>query len=133
MKNSLFVLLTLITFGLVTFSCKKDHKHAHVNIEILSPTDNITLSDPANTNINIKFSSEEDLHDIEVILINATTGDSIAPFNPLEIHQHVKNYEFNQSVDLSSYPAGTEFHLEAVACENHECTEKAIKSVHFRK
>jgi hypothetical protein len=131
MKKIILSVLGISLSAIVFFSCTKEHNH--VNIEFLSPVDNATVADPSTVNLKIKFTAEVELEGIEVKLMEDSTGASIAPFNPMNIHEHVKEYTLDETVNLSSYPAGTEFHLDVTACENHDCSEKVTKSIHFKK
>ncbi len=131
MKKIIFFAFGISLSAVLFFSCKKEHNH--VDIEFLSPMDNDSVTNSSAVNIKIKFTAEEELEGIEVKLMEHTSGNSIAPFNPLEIHEHVKEYILDDTVNLSSYQTGTEFHLEVKACENHDCTEKVTKSIHFKK
>jgi hypothetical protein len=131
MKKIIYLAFGISLSAISLFSCKKEHNH--VEIEFLSPVDNATVTDPSAVNIKIKFTAEEELHDIEVKLTEETTGTAIAPFVPLEIHEHEMVYTLDDTVNLSSFPAGTEFHLEVSACEDHDCAEKVTKSIHFKR
>ncbi len=120
--------LFLISF--MALSCKKEHNHTE--IEILSPTDESTIANASAVNIKITLTADEELHDVEISLKKEADTTYIAPFNPMDLHQHSKTVTVDETVDLSSYPAGTEFHLEVEACEDHDCEEKVKKSIHFR-
>ncbi|WCL82455.1 hypothetical protein PPO43_04995 [Saprospira sp. CCB-QB6] len=129
------LLLFVLLFGFS--SCEKDedddhdHDHAEVSINILSPTNDSTVTDPSQTHIHVQVTSDEDLHDIYVYL--QVEGDSsyIAPFGPMTVHEHATTVDIEEDIDLSSYPAGTEFHLEVEACEDHDCEEKETQHIHF--
>lgn len=126
-KWSLLLILPIIV--LVNNSCEKE-KISQVDIQFNSPGNNSTVG--SQVNLDITFSSQEELHDIEISLKNESNQENVPTF-PRSIHQHVNSYNFTESVNLDSYPTGTEFHLEATACKNHDCTEKEIKSIHFIK
>ncbi len=126
-KSTLFLILPFAFF--LNISCEKE-KMSKVDIQINSPSNNATVG--TQVNLNITFSSQEELHDIEISLKKASDHENVPTF-PRSIHQHVNSYTFTESVNLDSYPTGTEFHLEATACKNHDCTEKEIKSIHFIK
>jgi hypothetical protein len=61
-----------------------------------------------------------------------TNGTAVLPFNPLIFHQYAIEYTMDDTVNLASYLAGTEFHLEVKAFDNHYSTEKVTKSIHFK-
>lgn len=129
MKNFLFLLGALFLLGLT--ACDKeedDHDHAHVNINILSPTANQAVERADSVVVQIDLSTEDELHDVDIELKQA--GQDVPPF-PQSIHEHSGSYNFNQVVDLSSYPSGTVFELHVHACEDHDCTELAEEEITF--
>ncbi len=84
-------------------------------------------------NVNIHVSFEWDGSSGEAVAIRLVaenqTNDVILD---LDVDQHDSPYEFEQSVNLSSYPVGTEFHLTASACADHDCNEiQQEASIHF--
>jgi len=127
-------ILPVLAIGLFTFSaCEEDHDHGDVTITFLHPTNNeqIPLAQAGNVEIHVKFEWENGGGEgVKVLLVAENqTNDVIIDFT---VDQHNSVYEFEQDVNLSSYPAGTEFHLEAKACGDHDC-ETFVKeaSVHF--
>lgn len=131
MKKLISISAIFVFVMLAASSCKKDD-HNHVEVEFLSPMDEATVANPAAVNIKIKFTAEEELHDIEITLKKEGDSVAIAPFSPMHVHDHEKTITIDETVNLSSYPAGTEFHLEVEACEDHDCEEKVTKSIHFK-
>ncbi len=130
--KKLLTISTLFAFLLATaFSCKKE-EHNHIEIEFMSPANDATVANAAAVNIKIKFTADDDLHDIEIVLEEEASKAKIAPFNPMKFHKHEKTHTVDETVNLSSYPAGTEFHLEVEACEDHDCKEKVKKHIHFK-
>jgi len=131
MKKFLF---PVIAFGIMTMSaCKDDHDHGHVTITFLHPTNNeqIALAQAGNVEIHVKFEWEGSGGEAVAIRLVAEnqTNDVILDFN---VDQHGNPYEFEQSVNLSSYPAGTAFHLTASACADHDCNDiEEEASIHF--
>jgi hypothetical protein len=126
-------ILPVFALALFTFpACEEDHNHGHVTITFLHPTNNeqIPLAQAGNVDIHVKFEWEgKEGEAVEVYLVAENqTNDVIIDFNN---HQHAKVYEFEQAVNLSSYPAGTEFHLTAKGCEDHDCEEFEEASIHF--
>jgi len=130
-----YLMMALLFAGVLAFTgCNKDdddhNDHNHIEITILSPGDNETVSDPSNVKIHIKFEADDELHDIEIKLHPENdASDLIIDF---DIHTHQKTYEFETMVDLSGYPAGTEFELDIDACEDEACTKKESKHIHFK-
>lgn len=130
MKKIIALSAVFVFLMAAAYSCKKDHNH--IEIEFLSPMDEATVANAAAVNIKIKLTADEELEEVKITLKKEGETNGIAPFNTMEIHQHTKTYTVDETIDLSSYPAGTEFHLEVEACEDHDCSEKVKKSVHFK-
>ncbi len=132
-RFSYFFGVLLASAVLVFSACNKDDDehgdHNHIEITIISPTANQTVADPSAVEVRIAFEADDELHDIEIKLHPVDdASDLIIDF---EVHTHQKTYEFHTVVDLSSYPAGTEFELDIDACEDEACTEKESKHIHF--
>lgn len=131
MKN---LLLSAIALGVLSIvGCDKDDDHDHdhndITINILEPMQDEVITDASNVTIHIMFEGTEDLEEIEIVLYAHENEEmKIIDFDN---HTHAKTYEFLEEVDLSSYPAGTEFHLEIDVCEDHDCTEKVHKHLDF--
>lgn len=126
-------LLPVIAFGVMTISaCDDDHDHGDVTITFLHPANNetIPLAQAGDVEIHVKFEWEDGGEGVVVQLVAENqTNDVIIDF---VIDQHERVFEFEQGVNLSSYPAGTEFHLEAKACADHDCEEIAKEAdIHF--
>lgn len=130
-------LLPALAIALFTFSaCEEehdDHAHSHATITFLHPTDNdtIALADANAVDIHIKFEWEgEEGEAVEVKLIAEGQTDSLViDFN---VDQHENLYEFTEVVNLSSFAAGTGFHLQASVCADHDCTALGqTSSSHF--
>lgn len=134
LKMTYLMMLALFTGAILFTGCDKEdddhHDHNHTEITILSPSDNETVADPTNVKIHVKFEADEELHDIEIKLHpEDDAADLIIDFDG---HSHEKTYEFETTVNLSAYPAGTTFKLNVDACEDHECSEKENKHIHFK-
>lgn len=126
------VLLSLITVSIVALAgCTKEEEHNHVTITFDEPTEGeiIALADAADVHVHIEFAYEVEGEEVEIKL--HPEGDETDLIINHDAHSHDNPIVFMQNVDLSSYPAGTEFHLEAKACENHECTESVTEDIHF--
>lgn len=123
----LVILLGLALFGLT--SCKQEPV-ASAEIEFEEPMAGEIVSDASDVHIHIHFTATNgDLHEIEVMLHpDGDVDDMILDFHH---HDHVEEYVFEQEVDLSSYPAGTTFHLEAVTCLDHDCEEEKMGDIEF--
>ena len=129
------ILLPLFAIGLFTLSgCDEhDHDHGDVTITFLHPTNNeeITMAEAGNVEIHVKFEWEGDAGEaVEVKLIAEVEPEVVIV--DFDQHQHDKVFEFEQSYNLSSYPVGTEFHLEAKGCEDHDCDKYREASIHFK-
>ncbi len=130
MRKLLITGVLLTTMGIIGCNTDDDH-HNHVTITFNEPTDGqlIPLAEASNISINISFVYEEEGEEIEVKLYPANDPNDLIIDH--ESHSHDNPITFMQDVDLSSYPAGTEFHLEAKACEDHDCEESVTEEIHF--
>lgn len=132
MKKFFLPVLALALFALPACEEDHDHDHGHVTISFLHPTDNeeITVAESGNVDIHVKFEwDSEEGEAVEVKLIAEVSPEVV--IIDFDQHQHENMFEFEQAVNLSSYPAGTEFHLEAKGCEDHDCEEFEEASIHF--
>ena len=127
-KNNLYYLFAFLSIGIFFSSCEKE-KHNHITITIEEPVDGETVSDCADVHIHVDFDAEEENHEIEVIL--HPEGDVEDKIIDYDEHAHDQVITFDQSVDLCSYPAGTCFHLEVSACEDHDCEETVTADAEF--
>lgn len=109
----------------------EEDDHNHVTITFDEPTSGqvIALADADDVHIHIEFSFEQEGHGVEVKL--HPEGDENDLIIDYDSHSHDAQITFMQDVDLSSYAAGTEFHLEAKGCENHDCSESVTQDIHF--
>ncbi len=101
-----------------------------VNIEFEEPTAGETVADASDVHIHVHFTAMGgDLHDLEVVLHpDGDVADKIIEFDG---HEHAEEYVFMEDVNLSSYPSGTTFHLEAKACLDHDCAESEFGDIEF--
>ncbi len=126
MKNVLF--LTALSLLFLLSSCKKDEV-AMVNIEFEEPTPNQVVADASDVHIHIHFTSTDELHDIEIKMHpESDVSDLILDE---DIHSHDEEYVFLKDLDLSSYPSGTEFHIEVEVCIDHDCEERETAEMEF--
>lgn len=126
MKN-LFVLALIASVALLG-ACGDSHE---VEVHFHNPTDGavVATADAAALEIEIDFESEEELHEVEIKLYPTDTpADLIIDYDG---HDHEANYVFEQTVDISSYESGTSFTLEAITCEDHDCTENHTEKITF--
>ncbi len=114
--------LFVMGIGLVSFFSCEDHDDDDnnvVSIEIVSPTDGSKAANARSVEVYVKFSASVEMHELEIKLHpDGNSSNNIIDFDK---HTHDKTYEFKETVDLSSFPAGTTFHLEVEACEDHDC------------
>ncbi len=128
-------ILPVLALGLFTFSAcddAHDHDHGHVTISFLHPTDNeqIPVAQANNVDIHVKFEWDSEGGEAVKVKLIAEVSPELVIID-FDQHQHENMFEFEQAVNLSSYPAGTEFHLEAKGCEDHDCVEFKEASIHF--
>lgn len=127
-------LFTLVALGLFVTSCNKDDDHNHDNkitITIEEPTNGATIAiaDCAEVHVHVEIEATDENHEVEIVLHpEGNTSDKIIDFDK---HQHDKKIEFEQEVNLCNYPAGTCFHLEVVACVDHDCDKKETADAEF--
>lgn len=131
MKKVLFAALAISAAGFVGCNTDDPEEHNHVTITFDEPTNGevIPLADAGNVHVHIEFAYEVEGEEIEIKL--HPEGDENDLIIDYDSHSHDNPIVFMQNVDLSSYPAGTEFHLEAKACENHDCSESETADIHF--
>lgn len=129
MKKALWLFLPL--FALISLTaCEKDDDHGDndVTIEFLSPADGATV-DASAVEISIRLTATEENEDSDIYLYAENNPDQILLEH--EVHEHEKVIEFNQTVDLSSFPSGTAFILKVEACLDHDCDEQKEASIRF--
>ena len=132
MKNlKLYYLLSFAIVGLFITSCNDDdddHDNK-ITITIEEPLDGSTITDCSEVHIHIEFEASDENHEVEVVLHpEGDVSDKIIDYSE---HDHDKEIEFEQEVDLCSYASGTCFHLEVEACVDHDCEEKATAEAEF--
>ena len=135
LKNSWLMAFALS--ALVFTACDKDdddHDHDHgdnkITINILEPGNDETVADASDVHIHIEVEATDEAHDIEIEL--HPEGDVSDKILNEKLHKHDQKVVFEQDLDLSSYPAGTEFHLEVKACADHDCDEAEFADVEFK-
>lgn len=128
-------LLAFALSALLFTACDKDdedHDHGDnkITINILEPGNGEVMANPAEVHIHIEVEATDENHDIEIEL--HPEGDVSDKILDVKLHKHDQKIDFEQDVDLSSYPAGTEFHLEVKACLDHDCDETERADVEFK-
>jgi hypothetical protein len=124
--------LPLMALGVAVFasSCdKEDDDHNHVDILFLEPGNDEVVADASDVHIHVRFEAEGENHNVEVRV--HPEGDPADLIVDIDQHDHDQVVDIEVDVDLSGYPAGTEFHVEAVACEDHDCAETVEADIHF--
>lgn len=136
LKNPWILLLALATaFTFTACEDEDDHDHDHdhgdneITINILEPGDDEVVADASDVHIHIEIEATDVNHDIDVIL--HPDGDISDKILEKKLHDHDKKVNFEQDVNLSSYPSGTKFHLEVKACKDHDCEEVVFEDVEF--
>lgn len=134
MKMLKYSWLLMLALAVTVFTgCDKDDDHDHgdneITINILEPGADEVIADASDAHVHIEIEATEDNHDIDIVL--HPEGDISDKIIDMHIHDHDKKITFEQDIDLSSYPAGTEFHLEVEACKDHDCEEKEFADVEF--
>lgn len=120
-----------LSFSLLIFtfaSCTKSDDN-QITISFISPTDNALVTDKSSVLIHVNFVASDENHMVRVILHpDDNISDKIIDWDQ---HSHDKTIEFKQIVDLSSFPSGTKFHLEAIACVDHDCATEVEDDILF--
>lgn len=130
-KIKFYCLLSLLTVGLFLTSCGDKEETNEITITIEEPANDATIAmtDCANVHVHVDIVASVENHEVEIILHpEGDVDDKIIDFDK---HAHDANITFEQEVDLCSYPAGTCFHLEVVACADHDCAEKTTADAEF--
>ena len=129
MKINLISYLAIFAVVLLFSSCAE--KLGTIEIEFEEPTAGEIVADASDVHIHVHFHAMNgaEIHEVEVELHpDGDVNDLIIEFDD---HDHGEEYVFEQEVDLSSYPSGTEFHLEALACVDHDCEETVTGDIEF--
>lgn len=112
--NFLGIFLMLSLVALV--SCNKDdddHNHENeITIQFISPENGVTVNG-SDLNILVRLSATISLYDIELVL--HPKGDDDNKLLDLDFHNHVKELDIQETLDLSTFPSGTVFVLEVEA------------------
>lgn len=110
-------------------SCKKDD-HNEITINILKPVANQTVANKAQVEIHVEVEASVENHEVEVIVYQH--GNSANPVFDWDQHAHDKKITLTETIDLSSFASGAEFHLKVIACKDEDCTEDVSKEIVFK-
>ena len=135
MKNVL--LFSFLAFSLLFSACSDDDDDDHndhnckdsISIENLEPMNNETVASPDNVHIHVRVNADCEFHEVEIELY--PTNDPSDLILDFEEHAHSSSYDFERDLDLSSYPAGTEFELDVEVYTDHEGSEYVEKEIDF--
>ena len=123
------ILLVLAIASCVLFTACEDDDHNHITIEFLEPTDGGTVADASDVHIHVRFSAEVENHEVKVMVHpESDASDLVLDYDQ---HAHAMVIDVEEDLDLSAYPSGTEFHVEAEACEDHDCAEVVTAELTF--
>lgn len=129
-KLNYLYLFAFLAVGVSMSSCGDDDDDANtITITIEEPINGETISDCSDVHIHIDIVASDENHEVEVVL--HPEGDVDDKILDIDMHEHDKEIDIEQEVDLCSYPAGTCFHLEVEACIDHDCEEKETADVEF--
>lgn len=132
MKSNYLSLLLLLALSIVVISCNDDdhdHDDNTITITIQNPTAGATISDCASVLVQVEVEASIENHELEIVLHpEDDTSNRIIDFDK---HDHDQLITFEETVDLCSFAAGTCFHLEVVACEDHDCEKTARADAEF--
>lgn len=127
LRNSLFIVL----FGAVLLSttgCEKEASN-EITIKIISPVEDQVMANPGSVLIHIEFEATDENEAIEVYIHpDGNVNDVVFEW---DTHEHDKKIVLMETIDLSSFPSGTKFHLEAEACKDHKCNNRVNKHIEF--
>lgn len=129
-KSLVFLLLLGVSVGSIS-SCHDhdDDENNTVTIDIVTPKDGTKAANAKTVEVHVKFSASVEMHELEIKL--HPDGNSTNNIIDFDKHTHDKTYEFKETVDLSSFPAGTKFHLEVESCEDHDCKQVKVAESEF--
>lgn len=99
-----------------------------IRIDILSPIDGAAVPSAALVSVSVQFTAEDELHDIELDIKRASDDSLVYRFDQ---HTHQATFLLNEVIDLSMFPAGTTFRLEAVAALDEFATDEVSRSILF--
>jgi hypothetical protein len=110
-------------------ACKKDDLN-EITINIIKPTANQTVANKAAVEIQVEVEASVENHEVEVVVYRH--GNEANPVFDWDQHAHDKKITLTETIDLSSFATGTEFHLKVIACKDEDCTEEVKKEITFK-
>lgn len=116
------------TAFILASGCDKDENN-DVTISFISPVDGEVVSDASQVLIHIEFEATGENEAIEVLI--HPEGDESDVVFEWDQHDHDKKIVLMETIDLSSYPSGTKFLIEADACLDHRCKEEVHEHIEF--
>jgi hypothetical protein len=124
-------LLLFSGMAMAITACNDEHDHNHIDISFLEPVNDqvIPMAEANDVHIHVRFEADEENHQVYLRLY--PEGEPNNLILDLDLHDHDQVIDIEEDLDLSSFPAGTEFHLEAEACEDHDCEEVVSADIHF--
>ncbi|MEO0774919.1 MAG: hypothetical protein AAF146_00060 [Bacteroidota bacterium] len=133
-----FILLLLGICMISFHSCAEDEDDAPVpepavensiTITIDEPTNDAVVSNCEDVHIQVDFDASIENHEVEIVL--HPEGDTSNKLIDYDEHNHDKEISFVQDINLCDFAAGTCFHLEVVACINHDCDQAETADAEF--
>lgn len=128
MKTIHYVAVILVASTLL-WGTGCDKEKNEVTINIIKPVDKQTVANKAAVELHIEFVASEENEEVEVHIYQH--GNSTTPVFEWHEHDHDAIVKLQETIDLSSFPSGTKFHLEAEACLDHKCKQKVSKEIEF--
>ena len=124
--KSVYLIAGLLALSLL--SCKD--KENIISIEFEEPLAGEVVANAADVHIHVHITATDEMDDVEILLHPENNASDLI----LEVDEHVhgqSEFVFTEDLDLSSYPSGTTFHLEALVCADHDCKEKTTGDITF--
>lgn len=120
----------LVMLGVLVLTACNQDDIASAEIEFEEPTAGEVVADASDVHVHVHFTATSgELYDVEVKLHpDGNVDDMIVDEDE---HVHSDEYVFMDDLDLSGYPAGTEFHLEAKACLDEDCESTEMGDIEF--
>jgi hypothetical protein len=128
-KFTFLLFLSASVFSISSCHDHDDDENNTVTIDIVTPKDGTKVANAKTVEVHVKFSASVEMHELEIKLHpDGNASNNIIDFDK---HTHDKTYEFKETVNLSSFPAGTKFHLEVESCEDHDCKKVKVAESEF--
>ena len=124
--------IILLSAVLLVAACKDSDPDTHANeitITILEPADGAVLADADHAHIHVDIEATDENHEIEIKVYPSNDPSNLVLDH--DAHDHDKVITFEQDLDLSSFPSGTQFTLDVHACVDHDCGEEVEETITF--